>query len=323
MNGNRFVFSGKRLQPESTYNVEFVSSSNKQPCRISNASGTIREGRITRKADHNPVFTGGDVSNVEVDCQPIPGPCDTINDAWFHLYEHDNFGGRNLRNQYNVGYIANYHDIRVGDKGFNDKVSAARSCIPQGWIYRLYKHNTYKGSCRDLTGTDAVEEENDFHAKNIGFGDETSSSSWLDCSIDNCGGCQDLPIYPSRLNTCSTIQNSWVQLYQDNKFKRRNFRLSFISGDVIFDYDDITVGGKKGFGDKTSSAKWCMPYGWAYRLYDGDSLKSHCLDLKGKGSVTQIQDFDYVHASDGKGFGDKTSSSKWVNCAQESCNVCN
>jgi hypothetical protein len=56
-------------------------------------------------------------------------------------------------------------------EGFEDKASAVRWCIPPGWRYRLFKDKNFTGSINDLVGSGA---------KALGgFGDETSSSKWL------------------------------------------------------------------------------------------------------------------------------------------------
>jgi hypothetical protein len=60
----------------------------------------------------------------------------------------------------------------------------------------------------------------------------------------------------------------------------------------------------EGFEDKASSARWCVPPGWRYRLFeDKNACGGGVRDLTGSG---EEDDFNDV------GFGDDVSCSRWI-----------
>lgn len=101
------------------------------------------------------------------------------------------------------------------------------------------------------------------------------------------------------------LSQAWVKLFDDNTFKDRRLTLNgSLAG--ISNYKNLTVEGQRGFGDKVSSARYMIPAGYVYRLYEHDSYKGKTLDLVGTGRIEEIADFRSA------GFNDKVSSSKFV-----------
>jgi hypothetical protein len=63
----------------------------------------------------------------------------------------------------------------------------------------------------------------------------------------------------------------------------------------------------EGFEDKTSSARWCLPDGVTYRLWeDKEPCSGDFLDLVGTGDLEEFENFDNF------GFGDDASCSEWL-----------
>ncbi|MFT3771738.1 MAG: hypothetical protein QM820_40535 [Minicystis sp.] len=58
----------------------------------------------------------------------------------------------------------------------------------------------------------------------------------------------------------------------------------------------------EGFNDKASAARYCIPPGWRYRLYEHSNFQGSYRDLVGTGSLNL----------NNVGFGDRTSSSEWL-----------
>ncbi|HWM90567.1 MAG TPA: hypothetical protein VN493_07355 [Thermoanaerobaculia bacterium] len=105
----------------------------------------------------------------------------------------------------------------------------------------------------------------------------------------------------SRPSSCPTIQDAWVELYDDSGFKDRGLMIDYVDR-LLENYDNYDQ--TEGFEDKTSAAKWCVPPGWRYRLYQhknpcGGSFR----DLTGAGEEDNFDDI---------GFGDEVSCSRWL-----------
>ena len=102
--------------------------------------------------------------------------------------------------------------------------------------------------------------------------------------------------------SCPTINDAWVELYDDDTFRDRGLMIDYVDRNKrnYENYDNA-----EDFEDRASSAKWCIPPGWRYRLYKD---KNHCggsyRDLVGSGSEDNLKDIS---------FGDDASCSRWLN----------
>ncbi|UCH93482.1 MAG: hypothetical protein JSV88_24865 [Candidatus Aminicenantes bacterium] len=114
---------------------------------------------------------------------------------------------------------------------------------------------------------------------------------------DGPGGTVKFKEFSSEPCCCQNMSEAFVSLYEDRDFVDRMIRIT--SAMNISNFEDID------FGDKTSSAKWCIPVGHSVILYQHDTYRGRTLILPGTGKVEQIANFK------DKGFNDETSSLKW------------
>ena len=100
---------------------------------------------------------------------------------------------------------------------------------------------------------------------------------------------------------CPTINDAWVELYDDDTFRDRGLMIDYVDRNLrnYENYDNA-----EDFEDRASSAKWCIPPGWRYRLYkDKNSCGGSYRDLTGIGSEDDFKDIS---------FGDDASCSRWL-----------
>lgn len=112
--------------------------------------------------------------------------------------------------------------------------------------------------------------------------------------------------------TISDIKDAWVDLYEHDNFRGRTLR---IIGDderdtKFSDYRRIYVEGSH-FNDKISSARFQIPEGVTYRLFEHRDFNGRTYPLEGTGNVVEIPDFKKEQDENGKHFGDRFSSSKY------------
>ncbi|MGD9850889.1 MAG: hypothetical protein AB7T38_06465 [Nitrospirales bacterium] len=219
--------------------------------------------------------------------RPVPTsispPLTNPNQAWVELYDDHSFGDRSIIADFVDQSLRNYSDYdRV--EGFEDKTSSVKWAIPSGWQYLLFEDKNFKGRMLKLNGTG-----------NLGVISNLGSSGWND------------KVSSSRYSpaTITQLNQAWVELFDDNTFKDRRLTVDG-SSTGIGNYKNITVEGQRGFGDKVSSARYMIPSGYVYRLYEHDSYKGKTLDLVGTGRIEEIADFN------SRGFNDKVSSSKFI-----------
>ena len=103
----------------------------------------------------------------------------------------------------------------------------------------------------------------------------------------------------------SSLNEAWVELYDDNTFRDRRMVIKGPRYASRPNYKKVRVEGKKGFGDKVSSARWQIPAGYSYRLYEHDNYRGKYIDLVGDGTIREISNFKR------KKFNDEVSSSKY------------
>ncbi len=211
-------------------------------------------------------------------------PVTSISGSWAELYDDSNFGDRSIVADYvdrNVRNYNNYDDV----EGFEDKASAAKWMIAPGWQYLLFEDKNRKGDMFKLVGSDgrlrSISRLGDH-----GWNDKVSSSMWARERI-------------------TSISHAWVELFDDAGYTDRRLRIVGNSSSSIRNYKHKTVEGRRGFGDKVSSARWQIPAGYTYRLYEHDRYRGRVLRLQGNGRVQEIRRFSSHN------FNDKVSSSRY------------
>jgi hypothetical protein len=109
---------------------------------------------------------------------------------------------------------------------------------------------------------------------------------------------------------CDTIEEAWVELYEDDHFAGQGRMIDYRDRSLE-DYSDYHQVGLEYFGDEASSARWCIPDGWGYRLYEDSSYGGETLLIVGVGEYRELADLD------DHGFGDRVSSSAWVDLSAQ------
>jgi len=219
--------------------------------------------------------------------RPVPAsvdpPITAIGRAWVELYDDKHFKDRSVMIDYIDHGQRNYLDYDKVE-GFEDKTSSAKWLIPADWQYRLFENKNFKGRMMALNGTGNVSSKSDFG----GWNDNVSSSRF-------------------GKKTITRISEAGVELYDDRDFKDR--RLTIRGGSAaatrLQNYKKLRVEGKRGFGDKVSSARWQIPKGYTYRLYEDHKYRGKSIALVGNGAINEIANFR------NRNFNDKVSSSKY------------
>jgi PAS domain-containing protein len=217
--------------------------------------------------------------------RPDPNSAPTLSDiqhGWVELYD-GAFQGKSLRIDYVDRRLRDYADYsRVED--FGDDPSSAKWRLPAGWQCLLFEHAHYKGRKTVLMGDGSIRR---LDLGPIGWDNRVSSSRFVRETIVSDG-------------------EAWIELFDDDRFRDRRLSVAGTTGGLFRDYGDITVEGQRGFNDKVSSARWQLPVGRTYRLYQHDGYRGRTLDLHGSGRVEEIADLDDYN------FGDECSSSRFV-----------
>ena len=116
-------------------------------------------------------------------------------------------------------------------------------------------------------------------------------------------GLSTLAQAPKTPEVISDIADAWARLYDDAAYKGRV--LTVKAKVDINNLDEVRsdVDNKKGFGDKTTSARFQIPKGWKLVLFEDNEYKGTSYELKGTGKVVEISDVG--------AFNDKASSLRW------------
>lgn len=105
-------------------------------------------------------------------------------------------------------------------------------------------------------------------------------------------------IFPN--SSCATdIQQAFVELYDDSDFSDRGLTIDYPDRNLE-DYSNFKR--IEGFNDKTSAARYCIPPGHFFRLYDDTGFRDNYRDFYGTGSINLNQN----------GFNDKASSGRFM-----------
>jgi hypothetical protein len=110
--------------------------------------------------------------------------------------------------------------------------------------------------------------------------------------------------------SCDDITDAWIELFEDDHFAGQGRTIDYRDRNLE-NYAEYHQVGLEYFGDQASSARWCIPDGWGYRLYEHSDYGGDTLWIEGRGEYRQIADLaDY-------GFGDRISSSAWINLSNQ------
>ena len=103
---------------------------------------------------------------------------------------------------------------------------------------------------------------------------------------------------------CTSIHDAWIDLHTDNNFGGRSLMIDYVDRNRR-DYSDYDHADD--FGDAPSSARFCLPVGVTYRLWQHHGFDGDHRDLVGSGTFdTTLNDFHDLS------FDDETSSSEWI-----------
>ncbi|HNN94396.1 MAG TPA: hypothetical protein PKI03_19095 [Pseudomonadota bacterium] len=103
--------------------------------------------------------------------------------------------------------------------------------------------------------------------------------------------------------SCPNLYDAWVELFDDSDLQDRSLMIDFIDHprENEANYDQF-----EDFEDRASSARWCIPSGYVYRLYEHKNpCRGRYVDLPGTGAVQTVRWFGDF------GFNDKVSCSLW------------
>ncbi len=98
----------------------------------------------------------------------------------------------------------------------------------------------------------------------------------------------------------------WIDLYEQENFKGRRLSLFGVENSDFSDYENLFAQGKR-FDNKVSSARFQIPAGWIYRLYENKDYKGRFIDFVGSGQIEFVEDFQDFD------FDDNVSSSRFRN----------
>jgi hypothetical protein len=103
------------------------------------------------------------------------------------------------------------------------------------------------------------------------------------------------------------MNKAWIELFEHENFDGRWLSIRGEGDSTLKDYRQISVR-RKSFNDKVSSARFQIPNGKVYRLFQDRDFKGKSFVLEGTGEVEEIQDLKDFKKRD---FGDEVSSSKF------------
>jgi len=155
--------------------------------------------------------------------------------------------------------------------------------------------------CGDYQGTDHC----NFDAAAGIYVDPSNQLYLYSAEHDNDGpggSIKFMEFRPVPHGSCNSINEAWVELYQDDTFRNRGLMIDYRDSGLE-DYSNYN--NVEGFGDKASAVRWCIPPGYSYTLYEDDTFRGAPFPLIGTGRFEEIPN---LHD---RGFGDKASSSRW------------
>jgi len=109
--------------------------------------------------------------------------------------------------------------------------------------------------------------------------------------------------------SCSNVNDAWVELYDDTGYADRSVMIDYRDRGLrnYTNYDLV-----EGFEDKASAARWCLPRGWRYRLFeDKGGCRGTIVDLTGTGRPASDPAFG-DRSGAVRRFNDAVSCSRWI-----------
>jgi hypothetical protein len=106
---------------------------------------------------------------------------------------------------------------------------------------------------------------------------------------------QPLPVTPDRI---TDVKDAWVRLFEKDGYTSDSLTVRYPQ-DVSSYKNMAGDNGKRGF-DNPRSAKWQIPEGWQFVLYDDTGFKSARFPLVGSGKVESMPGPIAGHASSGR-----------------------
>ncbi len=108
---------------------------------------------------------------------------------------------------------------------------------------------------------------------------------------------------PTAASITDTDQ-AWIDLYEQQNFKGRRLSLFGVENSDFSDYGNLFAQGKR-IDNKVSSARFQIPAGWIYRLYENKDYEGKFIDFVGSGQIEFVDDFQDFD------FNDNVSSSRF------------
>ena len=107
-----------------------------------------------------------------------------------------------------------------------------------------------------------------------------------------------------------TLDAAWIDLFEHIDFDGK--RLSMLGADSadLRDYNRVYGQGMR-FNNSISSARFQLPRGWIYRLYEFESFQGRHMDLVGTGGIDSVANFKMLQ------FNDRVSSSRLLQAPAE------
>lgn len=124
--------------------------------------------------------------------------------------------------------------------------------------------------------------------------------------LDGPSGSIKMAEFAAERTSCPTINDAWVELFDDDTFGDRHLLIDYVDRNLK-PYVNYTYDAMESFNDKASSVRWCIPSGYAMKVYQNDSYGGSALTLSGTGTLQTYSNLK------NQSFGDKISSSKFVN----------
>jgi len=152
----------------------------KKHCNFDAAGGVYVDpsGRmLLYAAEHASDGPDNSVKFMEFRQVPHESCSSNIENSWIELYDDDHWEDRSLMIDYIDRELENYTDYSKVDD-FDEKISSARWCLPDNWVYYLFSGPKAQGQLLPLYGNGDMREIDDM--KKHAFGDKTWSSYFIE-----------------------------------------------------------------------------------------------------------------------------------------------
>jgi len=127
-----------------------------------------------------------------------------------------------------------------------------------------------------------------------------AATFWID---ENMLKFTSFPAKPRLASPIESIDAAWIDLFEHVHFKGRRLSIRAAEATDLHNYAGVFGQGKR-FNNKISSARFQLPRGWIYRLYEHSEFQGEHIDLVGSGRVDSLANFKKWR------FNDRVSSSR-------------